>query len=84
MTTVGFVYATAIRQKAKPIFALLALILAGNLIKFGYSPVRAQVFTFLFFILSLYLLDHARAGKHWKYLWWLVPIELVWRALNYS
>ena len=82
MTTVGLVYATAIRRKARPIFALLALILAGNLIKFGYSPVRAQVFTFLFFILSLYLLDNARTYKNWKYLWWLVPIELVWCNLH--
>jgi hypothetical protein len=82
MTTVGFVYATAVRRKARPIFALLALILAGNLIKGGYSPVRAQIFTFFFFMLSLYLLDSAKANKHWKYLWWLVPIELVWCNLH--
>lgn len=82
MMTVGLVYATAIRRKARPIFALLALMLAGNLIRFGYSPVRAQVFTFLFFILSLYLLDRARTEKHWRYLWWLVPIELVWCNLH--
>jgi hypothetical protein len=82
MMTVGLVYATAIRRKERPIFALLTLMFAGNLIRFGYSPVRAQVFTFLFFILSLYLLDRARTEKHWKYLWWLVPIELLWCNLH--
>ncbi len=82
MTTVGLVCATAIRRKASPLFVFLALILASKLIEGGYSPVRAQVFTYLFFILSLYLLDQARAGKHWKYLWWLVPIELIWCNLH--
>jgi hypothetical protein len=82
MTTVGLVYATAVGRKARPIFALLALILAGNLIKGGYSPIRAQIFTYFFFILSLYLLDSARTYNNWKYLWWLVPIELVWCNLH--
>lgn len=82
MATVGLVCTTAIRRKATPLFVFLALMLASNLIKGGYSPVRAQVFTFLFFSLSIYLLDQARADKHWKYLWWLVPIELVWCNLH--
>jgi hypothetical protein len=82
MMTVALVYVTAIRQKAKPFFVFLALMLAGNVIRFGYSPVRAQVFTFCFFILSLYLLDRAKTEKHWKYLWWLVPMELVWCNLH--
>ncbi|NPU85349.1 MAG: hypothetical protein HPY65_12805 [Syntrophaceae bacterium] len=82
MVTVGLVCVTAVRRKATPFFVFLALIVAGNLIKAGYSPVRAQVFTYLFFVLTLYLLDQARAGKHWKYLWWLVPVELLWCNLH--
>jgi hypothetical protein len=82
MMTVSLVYATAIRRKARPIFAFLALMLVSNVVRFGYSPVRAQIFTFFFFILYLYLLDSARKDMHWKYLWWLVPIELVWCNLH--
>ncbi len=82
MVMVGLVCATAVRRKAAPLFVLLALILVGNLIKGGYSPVRAQVFTYLFFVLNLYLLDRAREGRYWIYLWWLVPIQLVWCNLH--
>lgn len=82
MMTVGLVYATAIKRRARPIFAFLALMLVSNVVRFGYSPVRAQIFTFFFFTLSLYLLDSARIYKNYKYLWWLIPIELVWCNLH--
>jgi hypothetical protein len=82
MTTIGLVYATAVRRKARPVFVLLALMLAGNLIRFGYSPVRAQVFTYLFFMITLYVLDRVRTDRNWKCLWWLAPLELAWCNLH--
>jgi hypothetical protein len=82
MSTVGLAYAAAVQRQAKPIFAFLALILAGNVIRFGYSPVRAQIFTYFFFVISLYILDYAKTHKDYKGLWCLIPIELLWCNLH--
>lgn len=82
MLTVGFVYAIAVKRKAIPIFAFVVLILIGNVVRFGYSPVRAQIFTFLFFAFSLYILNYSKMHKKYNVLWWFVPIELLWCNLH--
>ena len=48
----------------------------------GYSAVRAQVFTYFFFALFLYLLESARLSGNWRRLWLLVPIQIVWCNLH--
>jgi hypothetical protein len=75
---VYFIYLTAIKRGGSPISALIALLPAAVLISFGYVPVRAQVFTYLFFILTLYILEVARQDKKRQVLWWLIPIQILW------
>jgi len=82
MSTVGIAYAAAVQRQAKPIFVFLSLILAGNVVRFGYSPVRAQIFTYFFFVLCLFILDYAKLRNNYKVLWWIVPIELLWCNLH--
>jgi hypothetical protein len=48
------------------------------LISFGYVPVRAQVFTYFFFMLTLYLLESVKKDQQWRLLWWLPPIQILW------
>lgn len=80
--TIYFIYLAAIKKGGKPIAASLALIPAMLLISFGYVPVRAQVFTYLFFILTIYILVAASKDKNWSMLWWLVPIIVFWCNLH--
>lgn len=44
-------------------------------------PVRCQLFSFLFFVVYLYILESARNGKP-KLLWLLPPLMLVWNNLH--
>lgn len=76
------IYLTALKKGAKPVTASLALIPAMLLISFGYVPVRAQVFTYFFFILTLYISESAKKDQKWSILWWLVPINIFWCNLH--
>lgn len=78
LSTVGLVFAAARKQGAHYFSAGMALYLAIYVIPFGYSPVRAQVFTYFFFALSLYIIESSRKTKNHKPLWWLVLIQLLW------
>ena len=80
--TIYLIYLTALKKGGKPVSASLALIPAMLLISFGYVPVRAQVFTYLFFILTLFILISANKNKTWSILWWLVPIQILWANLH--
>lgn len=80
--TIYLIYLTALKKEAGPISAFSALIPAMLLISFGYVPVRAQVFTYLFFILTIYILETANKDKKWSILWWLVPINIIWCNLH--
>ncbi len=82
LATLGLVYLTAARRGAHP---LAAALFVGIIIKaacYGYSPVRAQVFTFFFFALSLYLLEQARLRGRWRGLYLLPVIHLPWCNLH--
>jgi hypothetical protein len=48
----------------------------------GYSPVRAQLFTYLFFALSLYVLESVRLSGRWRGLLILVFIQIFWCNLH--
>lgn len=80
--TIYSIYITALKKGAKPISASLAIIPAMLLISFGYVPVRAQVFTYLFFILTIYILESANKDQKWSMLWWLVLINIFWCNLH--
>ncbi len=82
LATAGITYCTARRRGADllPIAIILFISLPG--LSPGYSPVRAQVFTYLFFAVSLYLLETARLSGNHRRLWLLVPIQMVWCNLH--
>ncbi|MEW5734703.1 MAG: hypothetical protein AB1921_07595 [Thermodesulfobacteriota bacterium] len=58
----------------------LTLFLCVNIWAAGYNPVRAQVFTYLFFAASLYLAVRARESA-WAS-WLFVPLTLLWQNLH--
>ncbi len=60
LATVWLVYLTARRRGANFWSALLGLWFVQVFLATGYSPVRAQLFTYFFFALSLYVLESAR------------------------
>jgi len=72
------IYATARRRGADPVSAAIVLWIAQLFLAIGYSPVRAQVFTYFFFALSFYLLEGARLQGRWLPLWALPPLMVLW------
>jgi hypothetical protein len=80
--TMGIVYLTARNRNSDPLSAALGLVATGGLLRMGYPPVRAQIFTYLFFALSLYLLERARKSGHWICLLFLIPVHIVWCNLH--
>ncbi len=82
LATVFLVYLTARLRHADPAAIILVLLLVQALLALGYSPVRAQVFTYFFFALTLYLLESARQTGGWRRLAWLIPIQMVWANLH--
>jgi len=80
--TAGVIYLTARRRGADSLPTALILFFALLAMSVGYSAVRAQVFTYFFFALFLYLLESARLSGNWRRLWLLVPIQIVWCNLH--
>lgn len=82
LLTIYLLYQTARKKGAGSIAALFALVPAMLLISFGYVPVRAQIFTYLFFALTVYVLESARQEERWYLLWLLPPIQTLWCNLH--
>ena len=80
--TLWLIFAAARRRGAGPVAALLVLFLVQGFLAAGYSPVRAQIFTYALFALSLYILENARLSGRWRFLWLLVPLQVVWANLH--
>jgi hypothetical protein len=82
LATMGMIYLTARRRGADllPTALILGCSIVG--IATGYSAIRAQVFTYFFFALYLYLLETARLSGQGRRLWLLVPIQLLWCNLH--
>ena len=78
----GLVYLTARLRGAEPLAAILGLFLVQSFLGMGYSPVRAQVFSYALFALTLYLLERARLAGRWRGLWLLVPVQIFWANLH--
>jgi len=82
LAAMGAIYLTARRRGADPLPTALLLFFALLCIAVGYSAVRAQVFTYGFFALFLYLLETARLSGNRRWLWLLAPIQIVWCNLH--
>ncbi|HZE22189.1 MAG TPA: hypothetical protein VE082_09055, partial [Desulfobaccales bacterium] len=81
--TMALVYLTARQRGGHRLAAALFIILImRGFIYYGYSPVRAQIFTYFFFALTLFLLETARQTGSWRRLWLLVPIQILWCNLH--
>jgi len=76
--TICLVYATAIKRGGRQGFALATLVFVLILISFGYVPVRAQIFTFFFFALTIYILESVRNSGKASLLRWLPVMMVVW------
>jgi hypothetical protein len=82
LTTAGLVYLTARKRGATPLAGAMLLFLIAGFLTIGYSAVRAQVFTYLFYAASLDLLESARINGRWRGLWFLVPLQALWCNLH--
>jgi hypothetical protein len=82
LSTVGLVYLTARRRGASVVSAILFLFLIQLFPLIGFAPIRAQVFTYCFFVSSVYLLEDARISQAWRGLWLLVPLQALWCNLH--
>ena len=82
LATIAFVYLAARRRGANFWSALLGLWFVQVFLAMGYSPVRAQLFTYLFFALYLYVLESVRLSGRWRGLLILVPVQIIWCNLH--
>lgn len=82
LATMGLIFMTAVRRGADFYSGMLVLFVISGILEFGYSPVRAQIFTYFFFAFILYLLETTRITKQWKALWWIIPIQTLWCNLH--
>jgi hypothetical protein len=80
--TILTVYLTARKRGGSLFFTLIVMIPAMLIVSFGYVPVRAQVFTFFFFALTLYLLETAKKERRSVFLRWLPLIQMIWCNLH--
>jgi hypothetical protein len=75
--TAFIVYLTARQRGANPLVAaVLLFIIIMGFQGVGYSPVRAQIFTYLFFALTLYLLERVRKTRQWLVLA-VIPLFMI-------
>jgi len=82
LMTAFAIYRTARTRRASGEASVLCLIFISPLFSFAYSPVRAQVFTNLFFALTLYILERAGRENRSRHIWWLIPMYLLWSNLH--
>ena len=82
LATIGLIYLTARRRGAHPLAAALFAVIILEEARYGYGPVRAQVFTYFFFALTLYLLERARLTGWWQGLYFLPLILIPWANLH--
>lgn len=82
LATAALIYLTALTRGAHPLSAAAVLWMIQFFTRIGYSPVRAQVFTYFFFALSIYLLEQARLKGRYRDLWVLAPLQILWCNLH--
>lgn len=79
---VQLIYLTARRRGAGFFSALAGLMVLPPFLAFGFSPVRAQVFTYFFFALSLFVLESVRLSGRFRGLLLLILIQVPWCNLH--
>lgn len=82
LLTASLVYLTARERGANSLVTVFTLFCISPIFVLGYSPVRAQIFTYLFFVLYIYILETTRRNRCWRRLWWLVPIQVMWSNVH--
>jgi hypothetical protein len=80
--TVVLIYLTARQRGADLLGAAIALFITIAFLRIGYSPVRAQVFTYCFFALTLYLLEQVRRTGRWHVMFVIPIIMIIWCNLH--
>lgn len=76
--TIYLIYSTARKRGGNLFYTAVILIPSIILISFGYVAVRAQIFTFFFFILTLYIIESSKKTENRSILRWLPIIQIVW------
>jgi hypothetical protein len=82
LATTGLLFLTARRRGADVLAILLIFVIIAPFYVAGYSPVRAQIFTYLFFVLTLYWLETSRQTGRYRHLWLLAPLMVLWCNLH--
>ena len=82
LTTALMIYKTAVIRGASTQASVVILLLISPLFGIAYSPLRAQVFTNLFFVLTIFILATSERDGRQIYLWWLPPVYLLWANLH--
>ena len=80
--TAALIFKTARIRGASTPASVIGLLLITPFFSFAYSPVRAQVFTNLLFVVTLYILEYSKQSKHTRYLWVFPPLFLLWANLH--
>lgn len=82
LATMALMYLTARVRGTHPVVAALFVVIISTSVRYGYFPVRAQVFTFFLFALFLYVLERARLSGRWRGLWLLPVLQIPWCNLH--
>jgi hypothetical protein len=76
-------YLAAVKRGAATLVSFVMISIGLVLMSWGYTPViRAQIFTYFFFALSLLLAEYARKENKYVLLLWLLPIHILWCNLH--
>jgi hypothetical protein len=82
LATISLIYSVARKRGASPLSSIFVLCAVQLFLAIGFRPIRAQVFTYVFFALSLYILESARLKGQWRGLWLLPPLQILWCNLH--
>ena len=82
LATFWLIYATARRRETSALAAGLLLAMLAGGFRTGFSPVRAQVFTYFFFALTLFVLENFRINRGRSTFLFLALIFAVWANLH--
>jgi hypothetical protein len=78
----ALLFKTARLRGARPAPANAALFLAAPHLVLGFPAVRAQIFTYLLFALTLLALESWRRGRGFRHLAFLPPVFALWANLH--
>lgn len=81
LSTMAVVYSVLTRSGLSPPLIFLLLLLASAALTGGARPVRPQLFTYLFFAITLYTI-YTYEHRASNILWVLVPVFLFWVNLH--